>query len=200
MPTLMVLLGIVAVSWNAWLAFRTRVSMSAIGSVMVMDGASFSCGFPWRDLRRGVWVRVGRAGRGASTGSGRDYQEDLVMPGSSPLWDISRKQIRHRPNLRYTARGRPHFWHRVYARTANFGLRACLTLSAVFAISTSSVGPEGEAEAAQQGPALLVGRGRRHEGDVHAPRAVDPVRVDLVEHDLLVEAEGVVTVAVELLR
>ena len=34
------------------------------------------------------------------TGSGRRHQEDLVMPGSSPLCAMSRKQIRHRPNLR----------------------------------------------------------------------------------------------------
>jgi hypothetical protein len=30
------LCGIVAVSWYAWLAFRTRVNRSAIGSVMVI--------------------------------------------------------------------------------------------------------------------------------------------------------------------
>src|SRR3954468_23970263 len=47
MPTLILLCGMVAVSWYAWLAFRSRVSMSAIGSVMVIAGsASFSCGFP----------------------------------------------------------------------------------------------------------------------------------------------------------
>jgi hypothetical protein len=36
------------------------------------------------------------------------YQLDFVMPGSSPLCAMSRTQIRHRPNLRYTALGRPH--------------------------------------------------------------------------------------------
>src|SRR5262249_50020915 len=61
------------------------------------------------------------------------YQLDLVMPGSSPRWAMDRKQIRQSPNLRYTARGRPHRVHRVYPRTLNFGLRFALTISAFFA-------------------------------------------------------------------
>ena len=39
--------------------------------------------------------------------------------------------------------------------------------------------------------ALVVGGGRGDEGDVHAPGAIDAVLIDLVEHDLLGEAEGV---------
>src|SRR5580693_6781890 len=62
------------------------------------------------------------------------YQLDFVMPGSSPRCAIVRKQMRHRPNLRYTARGRPQRVHRVYARTSNLGLRFALTISAVLAI------------------------------------------------------------------
>src|SRR6266540_1038731 len=41
------------------------------------------------------------------------YQLDLVMPGSSPAWASSRTQMRHRPNLRNTARGLPQRWQRV---------------------------------------------------------------------------------------
>src|SRR3954452_8605406 len=46
--------GIVTLSWYAWLAFRRRVSMSAIGSVIVMGVRQpFSPGFPDRPgLRR----------------------------------------------------------------------------------------------------------------------------------------------------
>src|SRR4051812_24531111 len=59
---------------------------------------------------------------------------------------------------------------------------------------------EREAEGLQQRPTLVVvGRGG-HDRDVHAAAAVDPVLVDLVEHDLLGEAEGVVSLAVELPR
>jgi hypothetical protein len=65
------------------------------------------------------------------------YQLDLVMPGSSPRWAMDRKQIRHSPNLRYTARGRPHREHRVYPRTLNFGVRFALAIRAFFATVSS---------------------------------------------------------------
>src|SRR5689334_10447658 len=98
--------------------------MSAIGSVIVMVlVSSLFCGFP----------AVGDRG----TCSGGCYQLDLVTSGSSPRWAISLRQMRHRPNLRYTAFGRPQRWQRVYPRTANLGLRAALTFSAVFAISVA---------------------------------------------------------------
>src|SRR3954451_6573530 len=59
---------------------------------------------------------------------------------------------------------------------------------------------EREAQVLEQRPALVVVGRRGHDRDVHAAAAVDPVLVDLVEHDLLGETEGVVAVAVELAR
>src|SRR6185437_112142 len=106
-------------------------------------------------------------------------------------------QTRHRPNLRYTAFGRPQRWQRVYARTANFGFRAALRISAFFAIASDLL--ERETEELEQRPALVVSLGGSHHRDVHAPRAIDPVLVDLVEHRLLGQAERVVAVAVQLL-
>jgi len=41
------------------------------------------------------------------------YQLDLVTPGRTPRWAISRKQMRHIPNRRMNARGRPHTWQRL---------------------------------------------------------------------------------------
>ncbi len=41
------------------------------------------------------------------------YQEDFVIPGIWPLWARSRRQMRHTPNFRYTARGRPQRVQRV---------------------------------------------------------------------------------------
>src|SRR3954469_15317578 len=105
--------------------------------------------------------------------------------------------MRHNPNLRSTARGRPHFWKRVYPRTLNFGLAAALMTRAFLAISHLL---ERESETAQKRPAFLVRRRRRDDGDVHAAWAVDAVGVDLVEHRLLVEPERVVAPAVELVR
>ncbi len=58
----------------------------------------------------------------------------------------------------------------------------------------------GKPERLQQRAALVVGLGGRHHGDVEAADAVDLVLVDLVEHGLLRETEGVVAVAVELAR
>ena len=82
--------GMPTVSWYAEFALRRRVSMSAIGSVIVMANRPSSPWFPAgfateQDLRCARFV---------------DYQLDLVMPGSSPRCAMVRKQIRHRLNLR----------------------------------------------------------------------------------------------------
>src|SRR5882757_8071935 len=144
MCDLILLNGISTSSWYAEFAFRRRVSMSAMGSVIVMSWpwaslAAVSCllrpsppaqdrGRVWcGDLRRSESVLI----------PGRDYQELLVTPGSSPRCAISRRHTRHRPNLRYTECGRPQRWQRVYARTANLGLRAALAIRAFFAISVT---------------------------------------------------------------
>ena len=58
---------------------------------------------------------------------------------------------------------------------------------------------EREAQLAQQRAAFLIIGSGGHDGDVHTARAVHLVDVDLVEHGLLGETEGVVAVAVELL-
>src|SRR5665647_345401 len=58
---------------------------------------------------------------------------------------------------------------------------------------------EGETERLEQRAAFFVVPGGRHNSDVHTADTVDPVLVDLVEHDLLGETEGVVAAAVELL-
>src|SRR6187397_1582231 len=59
---------------------------------------------------------------------------------------------------------------------------------------------EGEAELLEQRATLVIVGRRGDHGDVHATDPVDAVLVDLVEHRLLRETEGVVAVAVELLR
>src|SRR5690606_6273741 len=97
--------------------------MSAMGSVIVMVGSHPSS--PWYPhTPRGF----------ARTCDVCGYQLLLVMPGGSPRCAISRTQTRQSPNLRYTERGRPHRWHREYARTANFGVALALLTSAVFAM------------------------------------------------------------------
>src|SRR3712207_3585657 len=114
-------------SWYAWLAFRIRVSMSAIGSVIVMSGVASLAAVPRApglgDSAPGLSAIV-EGPRPPRPSQARAepldeamgflrYQELLLTPGSSPACAISRRQIRHRPNLRKTECGRPHRWHRV---------------------------------------------------------------------------------------
>jgi hypothetical protein len=56
------------------------------------------------------------------------YQLALRTPGISPLSANCRKQIRQMPNLRYTARGRPHNLQRFSRRVENFGSRLAFAI------------------------------------------------------------------------
>jgi hypothetical protein len=83
--------GIPTVSWYAELALRRRVSMSAIGSVIDMAALAFLAA---------VSVPVPLTGSATDLRRVEIYQLDFVIPGSSPRCAMSRKQTRHRPNLR----------------------------------------------------------------------------------------------------
>src|SRR5258705_6700000 len=115
-----------------------------------------------------------------------------------------RKQMRHRPKRLYTERARPQRRHRVYPRTLNFGVRCCFWTRAFFAISAIPlallVAAERETEGSEQCPALVVGRARGDDGDVHPADGVDLVVIDLGKDQLLGDAEGVVPPAVEGVR
>src|SRR3712207_2906274 len=104
--------GMTAESWYAWLAFRRRVSMSAMGSVIVMSGGASLAAVP-HALGLGDLARGPLGERWCFGWWWCAYQDDLRTPGSSPAWAISRRQIRQRPNLRNTECGRPHRWQRV---------------------------------------------------------------------------------------
>src|SRR5580698_6770087 len=155
--------GIFTVSNMAELALRIRVSMSAMGSVIVMAA----------------------------------YQLAFVTPGTSPACTMTRRQMRQSPNLRYTALGRPHRWHRVYPRTLNLGVRCCFSIKAFFAMVLAVLLSEGKAERCEERPSFLVGACGGDDGDVHAAGRVDLVVVDLGEDQLLGHAERVVAAPVE---
>src|SRR5690348_15912755 len=132
MLALILMCGSDTSSWYAELALRRRVKKSAIGSVMVMTaGSPSSRRFPFGAYRN-LFGSCALAALRAS--AHRCYQLDFCTPGSSPACVISRRQIRQRPNLRYTACGRAHLLHRVYARTLNLGFLLALLTSAFFAI------------------------------------------------------------------
>src|SRR4051795_5147442 len=101
--------GMVAASWYVWLALRSRVSMSAIGAVIVMGGTASLAAVPRAlglgDLALGLsaisgarlvrWWNGPAAGthgaRSGSQGSRVAHQDDLLTPGSSPACAISRR-------------------------------------------------------------------------------------------------------------
>src|SRR3954468_22837525 len=57
------------------------------------------------------------------------------MPGISPACAMPRRHTRHKPNLRYTDRARPHLRQRLYPRTLYFGLAFALLINDFFATS-----------------------------------------------------------------
>src|SRR3954453_2123434 len=63
-----------------------------------------------------------------------NYQLLLVIPGMNPPCASSRRQIRHKPNLRYTARGRPQRRHLLYSRVLYLLGRAWRTRCEVLAM------------------------------------------------------------------
>jgi hypothetical protein len=81
--------GISAESCEALAAFRILVSMSAIGSVIVISATPYRL-TPWNLS---------------------NYQLDLTTPGISPLEAIFLKQIRHIPNFLRNARLLPQIGH-----------------------------------------------------------------------------------------
>src|SRR6476660_4934936 len=130
----------------------------------------------------------------------------VVVMGAVTSWTWSRQEARRgapsragRSGTGRTCGRRP--WA---ARSAGSGCSharrtwACAPPSPSVQSSPWSVLLEREAELLQQRAPLLVVLRGGDDRDVHASRAVDAVLVDLVEHDLLGQPEGVVALAVEL--
>src|SRR5579864_1199286 len=136
---------------RAWSAFRTRVSMSATGSVNLIVSFSFSrslacapCSqLELKNLRR--LARLAPQGRkplidqGIPNGAAEaapfqnHHHEDFETPGISPRSASWRKHKRQMPNLRRKARGRPHSLQRLCLRVENLGFLASFTRFAVVA-------------------------------------------------------------------
>src|SRR3954447_7609361 len=145
---------------------------------------------------------------GDRIGHRHGYQLDFVMPGMKPLCASSRRQMRHTPNLRYTARERPQRRQRVYSRVLYLDPRCWRTFWDVLATGLALLGAvgvhvrvalaaEGHAECLEQRVGLFVGLRRRGDGDVQAPHLVDGVVVDLGEDDLLAQTHRVGPASVE---
>src|SRR5438093_9133626 len=167
--------------------------MRAISSFSFEDGISTrSC-----NALLALRMRVSMSATG-SVSIASSYQELFVMPGITPWWASSRRQIRQSPNFLNTARGRPHLLQRLYARVLNFCGRAALAIKLFLA--TLLLGRERKAQAAQQRLCLLVRLGGGRDRDVEAADLVDAVVVDLREDDLLAQAQRLVAAPVERVR
>ena len=95
------------------MALRMRVNISAIGSVSMFGHVLSTCDCPVLPTR-------------------------LRTPGIKPWSANLRKQIRQMPNLRYTARGRPHSLHRRLSRVENFGVSFAFAIFDLLATSSLS--------------------------------------------------------------
>src|SRR3954452_10069528 len=87
--------------WRAWIALRTRVSMSAMGSLVIVL------------LLR---LRPGLSAERKLPDHASRHQLAFVTPGISPFRASWRKHSRQMPNLRRNARGRPQRQHRFRCR------------------------------------------------------------------------------------
>ena len=156
-----------------------------------------------RDLRRGRWARwlPGRSA-GARPACAQvlswcraGYQLDLVMPGRSPRWAMVRKQTRHSPNLRYTAR-QAHS-ARTWWRTPSFRITSRRRPALLRRLGRLSPNANRPAADVARPSSLVAGRDHGH---VHAARPWRSTWSGLIsmEHQLLSETEGVVAPAVEL--
>lgn len=127
------------------------------------------------------------------------YQLDFLTPGNWPSRANRRKQMRHMPNMRIYARGRPQMRQRFFCRTGYLGGRRDLTIFDTFATATPLIPAEGHAHQLEQSLAFLVGPRRRHYYHLQAANAVYLVVFDLGEDQLLTQAETVVAAPVEAL-
>src|SRR5262245_20293876 len=162
--------GIATSSWNATFALRMRVSMSAIGSVIVTARRLPSP----RALRQAGHLACVR----------HLAQADAAQPEVA----VHRARAPAAPAARIGA---------------HLELRLALLLlneSLFRHRSPLAVAAERKPEYTHERAPVVVGCRRRHDCHVHAANGVDLVVVDLREHELLVEPERVVALAVELIR
>src|SRR5438094_167715 len=157
-------------SCNALLALRIRVSMSAIGSVIIIAGPL---------LPRALRHARDRALVG-ELAQADPAEPELAIDGARPAAPVAPRVLAHLELLRPGS------------------LRDQRLLG--HSLLLPSVRGEREAKAAEKRAGLLVRVRARGDGDVEAADLVDGVVVDLRKDDLLADAERVVPAPVERAR
>src|SRR5580704_13635127 len=164
--------------WFAVFAFRMRVSISAIGSVIDIYSSPHKSPRPLRDTRHDARVRVLTK---ADAAHRKLAQIAARAPADSAPVVLPHAELR-RP-LRLDDQTR--LCHRPLPLLPLGGARRLL---------------QWKTHRNQKIRGLFVRFGRRHDRDVHAAGLVDLVVVDLGKHQLLAQTEIVVSTPVERLR
>ena len=138
-----------------------------------------------------------------------NHQLALRTPGIKPWSANLRKQMRQIPNLRYTARGRPHKRQRFSRRELYFGSSFALAILDLLATELRVLcagslwlcfrifATEWQAKCSEQLATFVVCATLRANGDVHSLHAEILIWIQLGEHQLFGQAQAVVAVAIE---
>src|SRR5258708_2781946 len=179
--------GTATVRWLAAFALRTRVSMSAMVS-LVMSVLRL----PGRLLDAGHLPDAGVVAEADAA------HAELAHEGARPAADAAAmvllhlelggsQRLRDQGFLSQLVSVSPHHAVSRLGRDVRWLLSCCLLPRLA----------EGHVEVAEQGPAFVVGLRGADDADLHAANPVDLVVVDLGKDELLAKPEGVVAVAVE---
>src|SRR5450756_3184360 len=110
--------------------------------------------------------------------------------------------MRHKPNLRRNARGRPQRMQRFRLRIAYFSFEFALMIAARRAMPAllDLLSAERHSEFLQKNPGPVIRACRRDDGDVETLGLVDFRGIDLGEDEVILDAERVIAPAVESAR
>src|SRR5215467_16295092 len=191
-----------AVFPTAW-ALRIRVSISAMGSVMLMRSASYQLALmsPGISPRRAISRSLLRASPNLrNTPRGRPVSLHRLRRRTGEAfrgscWSCSRASWRS-SSERFTSLMVASSAARRAAYLATVLRRFCSRLMRA-SLAMESSGLEREAERGKQRPRLVVRLCSRGDGDVESPQGVDLVVLDLGENDLLLDPEAVVAATIE---
>src|SRR5215471_16010743 len=184
-------------------ALRMRVSMSAMGSVMLMRSVSYqlaliSPGISPRSAISRSLLRARPNLRNTPRGRPVSLQRLRSRTGEAfrgSCWSCSRASWRS-SSERFTSLMVASSAARRAANLATVLRRFCSRLMRA-SLAMESSGLEREAERGKQRPRLVVRLCSRGDGDVEPPQGVDLVVLDLRENDLFLDPEAVVAAAVE---
>jgi predicted nucleotidyltransferase len=95
------------------IAIRDELANDHVTTLQAIHERIFELGISHESWSARFALRMRLSMSAMGSVSMRSHQLDLVMPGMAPSCARSRRQIRQRPNFRYTARGRPQRRQRV---------------------------------------------------------------------------------------